>query len=293
MDGPRGRAAPSGDVIRLLGRRLYPAPYRDYAAPGPLPVLTYEYGAAGSQSLELRVPRSAGPHPVVVLVHGGFWRRPWRADLMNALAVDLALRGAATWNLEYRRLEISGGGWPGTFEDVAAGLDTLASVAGGHALDISRVVTIGHSAGGQLALWLCAAGRDGMPGALPRVRPVGAVSLAGIVDLPAAARQHLGGDAAQALLGGDPEQQPERYRLASPSSLLPLGVPQLLVHGDLDEAVPPVLSQDYAAAARTAGDEVELLRLPGVAHAALIDPRQPFWQPIRAWLSARLGVPLN
>jgi pimeloyl-ACP methyl ester carboxylesterase len=124
------------------------------------------------------------------------------------------------------------------------------------------------------------------------VRPVGALSLAGIVDLRAAAQQHLGGDATRALLGGDPEAQPERYRLASPSSLLPLGVPQLLVHGELDEAVPPALSQDYAAAARSAGDEVELLRLPEVAHAALIDPRQEFWQPIRAWLGTRLGISL-
>jgi acetyl esterase/lipase len=280
-------------VIRLLGRRLYPAPYRDYAAPGPLPVVTYEYGTAGSQSVELRVPARAGPHPVVVLIHGGFWRRPWRADLMNAVAVDLALRGVATWNLEYRRLEISGGGWPGTFEDVAAGIDTLASVAGDHALDTSRVVTAGHSAGGQLALWVCAAGRDGMPGVLPRVRPVGVVSLAGIVDLSLAAQQHLGGDATQALLGGDPDQQPERYRLASPSSLLPLGVPQLLVHGELDEAVPPAVSDAYAVAALSAGDEVELLRLPGVAHAALIDPLQAFWQPIREWLGARLGISLN
>lgn len=254
---------------------------------------TYEYGPARSQVADLRVPWGAGPHPVAVLVHGGFWRRPWRSDLMNALAVDLTRRGLATWNLEYRRLDIAGGGWPGTFADMRSGLNALTTAAGEHRLDLERIVIIGHSAGGHLALWACAAHRDGMPGGRPEVRPRVAVALAGIADMAAAAHRRLGGDAAQALLGGEPEEQGERYRLASPFELLPLEVAQLLVHGDLDEAVPPELSPAYAERARAAGDEVEMMRLAETGHAALIDPRQPFWDGARDWIGTRLAAKLS
>ena len=156
---------------------------------------------------------------------------------MTPLARDLAARGIAAWNIEYRRVGQEGGGWPGTLEDVAAAADAVVGLEG---VDASRVATVGHSAGGHLALWLAARHRlpEGAPGAGPRLRPLGAVSQAGVSDLVAGARAGLGGGACQALLGGEPDDVPERYAVASPAALLPLGVPQLLVHGARDDLVP-------------------------------------------------------
>src|SRR3954447_12215969 len=141
--------------------------------------------------------------PLIVMIHGGFWRLPWDRTLMTPLARDLAARGIAAWNIEYRRVGQEGGGWPGTLDDVAAAADAAAGLDG---IDANRVATAGHSAGGHLALWLAARHRlpEGAPGAHPRLRPCGAVSQAGVSDLVAGARVGLGGGACQALLGGEP-----------------------------------------------------------------------------------------
>jgi acetyl esterase/lipase len=242
----------------------------------------HRYGPGRSQFAELRLPGRPGPHPVAVLLHGGFWRSTYGRGLMDGLAADLAARGWAAWNLEYRRVGpfgVGGGGWPGTFEDVAAGIDALAGPAGAAGLDLGRVVTVGHSAGGHLALWAAARPGlpDGAPGARPAIAVTGAVALAGVCDLAAAARDRLGGSAVPALLGGRPERVPERYALASPAERLPLGVPQVLVHGGADRIVPVGQSRRYAAAARAAGDACELVELRGVDHFAVIDPRSPAW----------------
>ncbi|HEX3607699.1 MAG TPA: alpha/beta hydrolase [Candidatus Dormibacteraeota bacterium] len=230
------------------------------------------------------MPEGEAPHPVAVLVHGGFWRMPWGADLMHALAGDLHRRGWATWNLEYRRLGAPGGGWPGTFEDAAAGMDAIAAVDAG--LDLGRVVAVGHSAGGQLSLWL--ATRSGLPagapGAGPAVVPSAVVALAAVSDLAASSRLGLDGDAAAELVGGPPDRVPERYAVASPRERLPLGVPVLLVHGDADDRVPVAMSREYAGAARAAGDDVDLEVVPGSGHPELIDPRSGAWEVVRRWL---------
>ncbi|MEO7556866.1 MAG: alpha/beta hydrolase, partial [Acidimicrobiales bacterium] len=177
------------------------------------------YGSNPSQVADLYLPPGDGPHPAVVLVHGGFWKATYDRSLMAPLAVDLVGLGFAVWNIEFRRVGEQGGGWPGTFDDVAAAVDAL---AGEQAVDAGRVVTCGHSAGGHLALW--AAGRarlpSGSPGADPKVRPRAAVSQAGVADLVAGSAARLGGGAVDALLDGSPSKRPERYAVADPAELL-------------------------------------------------------------------------
>lgn len=201
--------------------------------------------------------------PLVVLLHGGFWRAAYDLSLMRPLAESLAADGYAVRNVEYRRVGMPGGGWPGTVEDVGAAVD--AAVATG-----VPVVLVGHSAGGHLALW-AAAGRE----------VAATVSLGGVCDMVAGAREGLGAGAVADFLGGTPEAVPERYAAASPRALLPLGRRMLLVHGDADEAVPVRQSRDLAAAATAAGDRIELVDLPGVDHMSLIDPASPGWAAVR------------
>jgi acetyl esterase/lipase len=248
------------------------------------------YGRAAEQIGEMWPVRSGGPHPVAVLVHGGYWRSRYRLDVMHALAADLQRRGLVAWNLEYRRVGSAGGGWPGTFDDAAAGFDALGDLAGRYDLDLGRVAVVGHSAGGHLALWLAGRSRlEGGPGARPRLLPALAVALAGVCDLVEAARRHLSQDAVVDLLGGGPRERPEAYRRASPAALLPLGVPQVLVHGTADESVPFDISERYVAAARAAGDTCELIALEGVGHFALIDPASAAWRRTLERLSQALG----
>jgi acetyl esterase/lipase len=225
------------------------------------------------------------PWPVAVLIHGGYWRARYDLRLQDRLAGDLASGGWAVWNLEYRRLGWrSRGGWPATFEDVAAGIDSLGRIEA--PLDLARVIAIGHSAGGQLALW--AAARCGLsagvPGAQPAVRLAAAVAQAGVVDLREAARLGLSRGAAASLLGGTPVKLPARYDVASPIERLPIGVPQLLVHGDADDSVPIELSRRYAARAAEGGDPCELVELPGCGHFEHLDPTSHAWRVVREWL---------
>jgi acetyl esterase/lipase len=196
---------------------------------------------------------------------------------MDALCEDLAGAGWAAWNLEYRRLG-SGGGWPETFADVDAGIDHVSGVL----QDLRVVVTIGHSAGGHLALWTAARQQ-------PRVPVTAAVAQAGVVDLDEGYRLGLSGGVVQELLGGSPDQVPERYAQASPAALLPLGVPQLLVHGGRDEIVPPAMSQGYAQAASEAGDRVALVVHEDLGHFEHLDPGSPAWRSVRDWLEVRDG----
>ena len=253
----------------------------------PPPQSLLRYGDHPDQVANLHLPAGVtGSSPCVVLIHGGFWRERWDRSLMTPLAVDLARRGLAAWNVEYRRVGQAGGGWPGTLEDVAAAIDALRDVPG---VDGRRVVVVGHSAGGHLALWAAARRRlpRGAPGARPSVVPRAAVALAGVCDLVAGSREGLGEGAVDALLGGGPDEVPNRFRVASPAALLPLGVPQLLVHGARDEHVPLSQSREYLAAAKAAGDEIGLLE-PDDDHFDVIDVERQSWQGLADRLTALL-----
>lgn len=269
------------------------------AALPPLPAKRIAYGGHASQFGELHLPRGAGPVPVIVIVHGGFWRQAYGAELGTPLALDLARtrvadHPVAAWNIEYRRVG-GGGGWPATLEDVAAAVDALAGPAqqaAGGRLDLARVAAVGHSAGGHLVGWLAARHRlpTGAPAASPRVRLKGAVSQAGVLDLADASAERLGAGAVDAFLGGGPENVPERYAAASPIALLPVGVPIVCVHGEADDTVPIRQSERYVAAAHAAGDPARLVRLPGAGHFEVIDPADPAWRACKEAVLRMVGL---
>jgi acetyl esterase/lipase len=200
-----------------------------------------------------------------VLIHGGFWRQRYGSELEGGIARDLVARGWTVWNVEYRRLGADGG-WPTTFLDVEAAIRALPVAA-------SRVVAIGHSAGGQLAVW---AGAQGLVGA--------AVSQAGALDLDELSRLGTSDDVVNMLLGGTPEEVPHRYAKASPRRRLPIGVPLLLVHGERDDDVPPCVSREFAEAARAAGDDCELVVIDDEGHYEHLEPGSRCWAAVTEWL---------
>ena len=236
------------------------------------------YGKHPRQVADLHKPIGAGPHPVVVVLHGGYWQPPYTRLIMRPLCLDLVRRGHAALNVEYRRLGREGGGWPQTFEDVAAAIDHLGQLDDG-ALDLGRVTMLGHSAGGQLALW--AGGRGGLPadavGAAPAIAVQRVLAMSAICDLASAGR------AARELLGGDPAQVPDRWAQADPMRRIPLGVPVGLVHASEDATVSIGRSRAYAEAARAAGDDVTLAETPG-GHRDPIDPQSRAWSVAAQWL---------
>jgi acetyl esterase/lipase len=243
----------------------------------------HPYGRARCQFGELFLPLGDGPFPVAVVLHGGFWKAQHGRKQTRALCADLTARGWAAWNVEYRRLgRLSGGGYPETLDDVAAAVDHLAEVPAHDegVLDHTRVVAIGHSAGGHLAAWLATRER-------PRVAVTGVVSQAGVLDLRLASDLRLSDDIVHRFLGGAPGDVPERYARASPAERLPLGVPALLTHGGRDDIVPPVMSERFADAAGAAGDEVELVLEPGEGHFGHLDPENALWRAVTAWLTSR------
>jgi acetyl esterase/lipase len=240
-----------------------------------LTVEPHRYGPDPAHVAELRLPIDRGrPHPVAIVIHGGFWRAVYGLEIMARFATALTEEGWATWNIEYRRVG-AGGGCPQTLDDVAAACAAVRELDA--PLELGTVVAIGHSAGGHLALW--AAG-EGLVS--------GACSLAGVCDLAAGADQHLGKGAVVAFVGGGPAEAPEAYDRADPLRRLPTGVPTLLVHGTADDIVPVELSRNYERAARAAGDECRLIEFAG-DHFDVIDPRSAVWPRIVDGLS-RLRV---
>ena len=213
--------------------------------PPPPADLRLPYGPDPNQFGELRLPKSAGPYPVVFSIHGGYWRTMRDLQHMGHLCDVLARVGVASWNIEYRRIGQPGGGWPGTLDDVAAGFDYLNILASAYPLDLSRVFVVGFSAGGHLALWLASQPRS--------IDVKGAVSLAGMADLRRAWELGLGDGVVEEFLGGLPTEYPERYRSASPIEALPGGVKTRLVHGTEDVNVPIEIGRRFAEAAKARG----------------------------------------
>jgi acetyl esterase/lipase len=255
---------------------------------------TVAYGRHREAFGSLWWPKADRLLPLVVLLHGGFWRSRMGLTATEPLAAGISRLGAAVWNVEYRRGHRAGG-WQDTLADVAAAVDFVPRLAARCGIDTRRTVVVGHSAGGQLALWTAmrALGRGGHVGeeigAPPPTAPAAVVSLAGISDMAAAAEQRLGDDAVAEFLGDGIDQHPERFRATSPRAALPLGVPQYLVHGDADQRVPFAMSSDYAAAATASGDRVELVRVVGGDHVCVLDPYGPAGRQVLATVGKALG----
>lgn len=251
--------------------------------PNPEATARIPYGDDPLQFADLRLPKGSGPHPVVVVIHGGCWRSQYNLDHVGAFSDALTRAGVATWTLEYRRVGNPGGGWPGTFQDIGAGVDHLRNVAEQYPIDPTRVVAVGHSAGGHLVLWLGARAKLTDP-ELRTENPLplkGIVSLAGVDNLRRALEEGVCDDQAAKLVGGTPDEVPERYAQGSPIELLPLGIPQHLINGTRDPIVPEAFGRDYAAAAKSAGDPVQLTILPNAGHFELIVPTTDEWTQVR------------
>lgn len=264
--------------LAMHNAQAAPISWNEVAAmPQPAAGIRLSYGDARQQFGELRLPAGEGPFPVAVLVHGGCWLAAYDYAYFNHLAAALTARGVATWTIEYRRIGDAGGAWPNTLLDVARATDHLRVLAQTQPLDLARVVSIGHSAGGQLALWLAARHKLKPASELYLASPLplsGAVGLAAITDL---ASYRIGepescNAAVDPLMGGTPDGQPQRYADASPLALLPLGVPHWMVQGGRDTIVPPAAVTAYVDAARRAGDTVTLRMDDGLGH---FDPAAP------------------
>ncbi|MEK6805661.1 MAG: alpha/beta fold hydrolase [Pseudomonadota bacterium] len=255
------------------------------AEPMPLSAVRIAYGKEPLQFGELRVPQGPGPFPVVVVVHGGCWLNSFDYQHITRLSQAFADAGIAAWTIEYRRLGDPGGGWPGTFLDVAQGADHLRALAKKHRLDLKRVVALGHSAGGHLALWLASRDNLSKSSALFLKNPLqlaGVIPLAAISDLKTYSDgpKNSCNSVVAKLMGGEPDVVAARYADASPIQRLPLKIPVRLIHGDLDSIVPLKQSEDFVTAARS--QDVQLTTVAGVGHFELVSVQSRTWRTVLA-----------
>ena len=267
---------------------------RVHQPPAPGPVISY--GADPLQHVELWKPAGKGPFPVVLMIHGGCWQTAIaKADIMHALAADLVKRGIAVWNVEYRGIDVSGGGYPGTFQDVAAAADLLGREGPKLGLETKHVVAVGHSAGGHLVLWLAARPRIARTSILWTAHPLpiaGALSQGGLPDIEQArteAADACGADTIDRLVGPPTAHHPDIFADTSPERLKPLGVPQHLMSGALDPVAPPPVAAAYAAAMKAAGDDVATAVAPSAGHFELITPDSEAWHAQIATIERMLG----
>jgi acetyl esterase/lipase len=235
--------------------------------PAPPADARISYGTANQQFGDLRLPPGKGLHPVVINIHGGFWRNKYDLAHAGHLCAALTAKGLATWNLEYRRVGDEGGGWPGTFRDIVDGYRFVGQISAKYSLDKSRVLIMGHSAGGHLAL--CLAGHE------PSIRRV--ISLAGVIDLQQAWDRHLSNNAVADFLGGPPQQVAEHYQEADPMRLDIRDAEQWLVHGTVDDVVPVDFSRNYYEYKKKRGENVYFVEIENAGHFEMIDPRSPAW----------------
>ncbi len=269
----------------------------DYLAlSGPAPTATLRYGTAPSQYAELFLPSGTGPFPVAVLVHGGCWTKAFGGiTQLRNMAGALAARGIAVWNVEYRRVDEAGGGYPGTYQDMNAALDLLARTATARPLDLGRLVAVGHSAGGQLVQWLAARPRILATSPLYRkdVVPVRhVVSLGGLADLRReAALLKTSCDREIVELAGTPSaERPDVFSDTNAGDLIPNGSRTILVTGELDTISPPRVAHDFAARARAAGDSAEVVILPGASHYDEVAATSSSWPRVLRAIESSLGL---
>jgi Esterase/lipase len=262
--------------------------------PAPGPDHTLAYGPHPDQVIDVRLPAHR-PAPLLVIVHGGFWRAAYDRTHTGPMAAALASAGYLVAVPEFRRVGSPGGGWPGTFDDVAAAFDALGELVEPYGADLTPR-RVGGPFGGWPAGTCGAAARHRLPVDSPwhsHVRPAGVVALAGCSSLELCDAWGLGGGAATALVGGSAADVPERYAMADPAALLPLGVPVTLVHGTRDDWVPVEMSRRYAALAAQAGDPVTLVELPDVEHYGVIDPLSPAWPHVLAAITSATFGPTS
>jgi acetyl esterase/lipase len=260
-----------------------------------------KYGPLDLQFGDLWVPELAAGRkaPVVMFVHGGWWKNAYGLEYGGHLCAALKREGIAAWSIEYRRVGDAGGGWPGTFEDAAAGFDYLKTLGGQYPLDLSRVVVAGHSAGGHLAFWL--AGRPNVPEESVLHHPQPALAMHGVVALAGAVDLRLTIDLSGwftfaqdkqevvTFMGGTPSEVPERYRAGDPGELLPITTPQWLVQGTEDDQIPPDLPKRWAENGRRAGDRVTVETIAGADHFDVVDPESKAWPKVLGVVKAALG----
>ncbi|HEY4941951.1 MAG TPA: alpha/beta hydrolase [Rhizomicrobium sp.] len=264
--------------------------YRDLLArPRGTPDAKIAYGAAPEQFVELWLPKGTGLHPVILLVHGGCWLAELPGvELMDPMAQALRDRGYAVWNIEYRRIGSQGGGYPATFQDAAAAADLLRAKAAQYHLDLSKVIAVGHSAGGHLAMWLAARGHLPANSVLRARQPLAisaVVSLAGILDLKDYREDAAacgGAPTVDGITGAAARGGQDIYADTSPLALLPIGVKQAVISGGQDHIVPDHWRLSYVAAAQAGGDRPQSLGIPAAGHFEMIDPQSAAWPQIQA-----------
>jgi acetyl esterase/lipase len=249
-----------------------------------------QYGKRRQQFGDLRVPEGPGPHPVAVFIHGGCWLAQYDIAHSGRFTDALASNGIATWSLEYRRVG-DGGGWPATFQDVAQGVDHLRSIAAEYSLDLNRVILMGHSAGGHLALW--AAARSELPSksplSTPHPLPVrGVLALAPAPGLAALYKRRVGGGVVEKLMGGSPGRHRNRYRWVDLVQIAPT-TPQILIVGKLDAAW-AWSGLAYFNIAQARGDVIRLVEVPESGHFELIDPESSPWPLVMQEARDLLGI---
>lgn len=247
--------------------------------PQPPPDERVAYGVDANQFLEVRLPNTKAPQPVLLNIHGGYWRAEYSLTHAGYLCEAFRAAGLATFNTEYRRIGNPGGGWPGSFEDIRSAYRFLQQEHARFQLDLEKLVVMGHSAGGQLALCLAA-----HEASIDRV-----ISLAGVVDLKRAYALHLSNDAVAEFLGGKPDAVPEHYREADPMEVSIPRARQWLLHGKEDDTVPPEFSRDYVSRKRKAGESVTLKELPHADHFDLITPASQAFGQVKSTVMAALG----
>jgi acetyl esterase/lipase len=270
-----------------------PAPSADHR-------IHYDSGPYQFGDLWLPASPATSRLPLVVFLHGGWWQSAYDLEYAGHLCAALKAVGVATWSVEYRRVGSTGGGWPTTFQDVAAGFDFVATLAKSYPLDLNRTIAMGHSAGGHLAFWL--AGRHHIPAASPIHEPQPKVSLQGLIALAGAVDLRLTCDLSgyftfahdkhevYSLMGGAPSEHEDRYRAGNPGDLLPFSVPQILIQGTLDGQIPPELPPRWAEMAQHQGEQVTVAMIPGADHFDVVDPTSKAWPTVQAAVFKLLRV---